>query len=126
MFLGLRTVIYPTADLAASKDVATRLLGTEPYFDQPFYVGYDVAGYEFALDPNADLAAGPTTYWGVADVDAAVVEMSRVGASIRSAVSDVGDQIRVATMDVPGIGVLGLIENPHFHLPPTTSTGPGQ
>jgi hypothetical protein len=126
MFLGLRTIIYPTADLAEAKETATRMLGIEPYFDQPFYVGYDVAGYEFALDPNGDTAAGPTTYWGVADADVAVAALVEKGATLRSGVRDVGDQIRVATVDVLGIGVLGLIENPHFEVRRTTSTGPGR
>src|SRR3954462_9595075 len=103
MFLGLRTIIYPTADLAEAKRSATEILRVEPYFDQPFYVGYNVAGYEFALDPNEDPAVGPTTYWGVADVDTAVVELVEQGATVRSDVREVGDQIRVATVDVPHI-----------------------
>ena len=45
MFLGLRTIIYPAPDLAASKAWFTQLLGLQPYFDEPFYVGFDVAGY---------------------------------------------------------------------------------
>jgi catechol 2,3-dioxygenase-like lactoylglutathione lyase family enzyme len=44
MFLGLRTVIYPARDLAASRAWFTRLLGIEPYFDEPFYVGFAVGG----------------------------------------------------------------------------------
>ncbi len=52
MFLGLRTVIYPAPDLAAAKAWYTRLLGVEPYFDEPFYVGFSVAGYELALGPR--------------------------------------------------------------------------
>jgi catechol 2,3-dioxygenase-like lactoylglutathione lyase family enzyme len=126
MFLGLRTVIYPTADLAAAKAFVTRMLGIEPYFDQPFYVGYDVAGYELALDPNGDAAAGATTYWGVADIDVAVAALVEAGATIRSAVNEVGDGIRVATLDMPATGVLGVIENPHFELQPTTGDGPGR
>jgi len=56
MFLGLRTVIYPAPDLAASKAWFTRLLGLEPYFDEAFSVGFTVAGYELALDPSGDPA----------------------------------------------------------------------
>jgi hypothetical protein len=26
------------------------VLGQEPYFDQPFYVGFNVGGYELGLD----------------------------------------------------------------------------
>lgn len=71
-FLGLRTVIYPATDLHAAKAEATALLGTDPYFDSDFYVGYSVAGFEFALDPHADPAAGPIAYWGVPDAEVAV------------------------------------------------------
>ena len=62
MFLGLRTVIYPAPDLAASKAWYTALLGVEPYFDEPFYVGFDVGGYELGLHPET---RGAETYWGV-------------------------------------------------------------
>ena len=40
-FHGLRTVIYPASDLAQAKAWWTALLGQEPYFDQPYYVGFD-------------------------------------------------------------------------------------
>lgn len=41
-FLGLRTVIYPAPDLAAAKAWFSQALGSGPYFDEPFYVGYNV------------------------------------------------------------------------------------
>jgi hypothetical protein len=71
---GLRTVIYPSADLAADTAWWSQLLGTAPYFDQPFYVGFSVAGYELGLLPDADPADGALVYWGVDDVAAAVQE----------------------------------------------------
>jgi len=72
MFLGLRTVIYPAPDLAAAKSWFAQLLGVEPYFDQPFYVGFDVGGYELGLQPDVPAEEGPTTYWGVANADEAL------------------------------------------------------
>lgn len=39
MFLGLRTVIYPAADLGATREWFATVLGVQPYFDEPFYVG---------------------------------------------------------------------------------------
>jgi len=65
---GLRTVIYPSPDLDAAKTWWTGFLGFGPYFDEPFYVGFNVGGYELGLLPNADLSEGALTYWGVADV----------------------------------------------------------
>ena len=51
-FLGLRTAIYHAPDLAKAKSWYSRILGIEPYFDQPFYVGFNVGGYELGLDPD--------------------------------------------------------------------------
>ena len=126
MFLGLRTVIYPAPDPTASRDWFARALGIEPYFDQPFYVGFAVGGYELGLDPESDPATGPTTYWGVPDADAAVADLLSRGASAGTPVRDVGDGIRVATVPEPGGSVLGVIENPHFALADVASPGPGR
>ena len=71
MFLGLRTVVYPAPDLAASKAWWTAALGIEPYFDQPFFVGFNPGGYELGLDPNADPSVGPG--WELIAIAAAVV-----------------------------------------------------
>ncbi|MGI8679060.1 MAG: VOC family protein [Jatrophihabitans sp.] len=128
MFLGLRTIIYPAPDLEASKAWFTALLGLEPYFDQPFYVGYNVGGYELGLDPNGDRTNGPVTYWGVAEVAAARATLLAAGATPGDEVTEVGDGIRVATVREPGGSVLGIIENPHFALvdPPAAAVGPGR
>jgi catechol 2,3-dioxygenase-like lactoylglutathione lyase family enzyme len=125
MFLGLRTVIYPAPHLAASRAWFSQVLGVEPYFDQPFYVGFQVAGYELGLDPNAAAAGGPVSYWGVADADQALAALIAAGATPRGEVEDVGDGIRTATMIEPGGSVLGIIQNPHFQLPEPGPAGPG-
>jgi catechol 2,3-dioxygenase-like lactoylglutathione lyase family enzyme len=128
MFLGIRTVIYPARDLAASKAWFTDVLGVEPYFDQPFYVGFSVGGYELGLDPNADPATGSQSYWGVPDIDAAYRKLLDAGAQPHTEVTETGDGIKVASVLEPGGTFLGLIENPHFQLPdpPAENTGPGR
>jgi catechol 2,3-dioxygenase-like lactoylglutathione lyase family enzyme len=115
--LGLRTVIYPTSDLAASTAWWTTFLGYPPYFDEPFYVGFSVAGYELGLLPDADPADGVLTYWGVDDVDATVSEAVGSGATVHGAPSDVGDGIITATVRLADGSVVGFIKNPHFTLP---------
>jgi predicted enzyme related to lactoylglutathione lyase len=109
VFLGLRTVIYPARDLDRTKQWFTSMLGVEPYFDEPFYVGYDVGGYELGLDPSELAAAtGPVAYWGVPDADAAVADLLAQGADLRSPVAEVGGGIRVATVaDPSGYSVIG-------------------
>lgn len=125
--LGLRTTIYPAKDLATSKQWFEDLLGIKPYFDQPFYVGFNVAGYELALDPDADEAAGPVAYWGVADAESGLSELLRAGATEHSPLREVGDGIRVAGVLEPAGGVFAIIENPHFEATPIApEVGPGR
>ena len=117
-FKGLRTAIYHAPDLAKAKAWYSQVLGTEPYFDQPFYVGFNVAGYELGLDPdpasNSGGSGGVTAYWGVADAGAAFERLISLGAVKRSDVQEVGEGIRVATVLDPFGNVFGIIENPHF------------
>ncbi len=111
---GLRTAIYPAPDLDSAKQWWTQVLGVEPYFEQPFYVGFEVAGYELGLLPDADPADGALVYWGVDDVDGAVSEVVAAGASVHVPASEVGDGIVTATVRTPDGTILGLIHNPHF------------
>jgi len=128
MFLGLRTVTYPCRDLAATKAWFTALLGAAPYFDEPFYVGFNVAGYELGLVPHSDAGGESTTYWGVADADAALERLVAAGGTSHHDVTEVGDGIRVAAIREPGGNIVGIIENPVFDLStvPVTSAGPGR
>ena len=52
MLLGLRTAIYRADDIVRAKAWYTQVVGKAPYFDQPFYVGFNVGGFELGLDPN--------------------------------------------------------------------------
>lgn len=44
MLQGLRTVIYGMNDIARAKAWYSPALGSSPYFDEPFYVGFNVGG----------------------------------------------------------------------------------
>lgn len=114
---GLRTVIYPVADLAAATLWWSTLLGQEPYFDQPFYVGFQVAGYELGLLPEASPAEGALTYWGVESVQEAMAAAVEVGAVEHTAASDVGEGIVTGSVLTSTGNVVGFIQNPHFQLP---------
>jgi predicted enzyme related to lactoylglutathione lyase len=115
--LGLRTLIYPAPDLAAATSWWTQFLGYGPYFKEPFYVGFSVAGYELGLLPDADPADGAQGYWGVEDVEAAVASACASGAKVYAAPTDVGDGIVTAVVRLADGSLVGLIHNPHFSLP---------
>jgi predicted enzyme related to lactoylglutathione lyase len=115
MIQGLRTVIYPVSKLEQAKAWYARVLGTEPYFDQPFYVGFAVGGFELGLVPDGRPGpAGATAYWGTPDAAAEVARLQDLGAAIESPLTDVGDGIRVATVRDPDGNLFGVIENPGF------------
>ena len=76
MFLGLRTAIYPVADIEAAKAWYAQLLEIAPYFDQPFYVGFAVGGFELGLIPGGESAiSGAQPLWGVASIDTAYARL---------------------------------------------------
>lgn len=126
LLLGLRTLIYPAPDLDAAKAWFTDTLGFGPYFDEPFYVEFNVGGYELGLLPDADPQVGPMTYWGVADADRALESLLTTGATVHEPVSDVGAGIRTAVVRSPVGVLLGVIENPSFSAADTPSSGPGR
>ena len=117
MIQGLRTALYPAPDLARAKAWYTEVLGLAPYFDQPFYVGFSVGGFELGLVPDLPPARPPSgvvAYWGVADVAAACDHFLAHGATVHEEAHDVGGGITVATVLDPFGNLIGLIHNPHF------------
>jgi predicted enzyme related to lactoylglutathione lyase len=115
MILGLRTVIYPVTDLARGKAWYADVLGVAPYFDQPYYVGFAVGGFELGLIPDGTPGAdGSIAYWGVSDAAAELARLQAAGATVREALKDVGEGIKVASVADPLGNTFAIIENPHF------------
>ena len=120
MFAGLRTQVFYVADLDRAKAWWSARLDLAPYFDQPFYVGFNVGGYELGLapaNPEDPRETGSVTYWGVANIESALRTLLDAGATEHHPVQDVGEGIRVAAVLDPMGNVVGIIENPHFSLP---------
>ena len=120
MINGLATVIYRVSDLNRAKAWYVQAFQQTPYFDQPFYVGFNIGGYELGLDPDPSGAkAGPggsVAYWRVYAIDDALQHFVGAGAAVVVPAQDVGEGIKVATVSDPFGNLIGLIENPHFEL----------
>lgn len=114
--LGLRSVIYPVDDVQISKDWWTRTLGIEPYFDEPFYTGYNIGGFELGLFPAGNKEDGPITYWGVDDIAAVCLHFTQNGAVVVRGIEEVGAGIKVAILRSASGEIFGLIFNPHFQV----------
>lgn len=117
MILGLRTAIYPVPDLAAGKAWYSQVVGQPPYFDEPFYVGFSVGGFELGLIPDGTPSVdGVQAYWGTPDAAAEVTRLTGLGATIHDPVKDVGGGIKVASLRDPFGNLFSIIENPQFDL----------
>ncbi len=121
-FLGLRTAKYTAPDLGAAKVWYAQVLGIQPYFDEPFYVGFSVVGFELGITP--DSAAAPeraeagVAYWGVTNADSAYARLLQLGATDFEPIQDVGGGIKIGAVRDPFGNVLGVIENPSFRIQP--------
>jgi predicted enzyme related to lactoylglutathione lyase len=116
----LRTAIYAVGDLAAAKQWYSEVLERAPYFDETFYVGFNVGGFELGLVPEPDApterdAAG-VAFWGVADAEAAYQRLLSLGGHDHEPVQDVGDGVKIGAVRDPYGNVLGIVENPHFRV----------
>ena len=119
---GLYTAIYRVPDVGRAKAWYTAAFGVTPYFDEPFYVGFNIAGHELGLDPAPGGDNGPggvTAYWGVPDLDAAVRHFTQVGGTL-AAVAGFGAAaillpVLVALFGprdaIPILAVVGLVSN---------------
>ena len=93
------------------------MVGHAPYFSEPFYVGFQVGGYELRLLPDAPAGpGGALAYWGTADIEAEYARLVALGARPHNAIKDVGEGIKVAMLLDPFDNAFGLIENPNFRI----------
>ncbi len=104
----IRSLVIPVSDLNAVKAVYTALLGA-PHTDQPYYVGYNVNGFEVALNP-AGGGGGPVAFADVEDLDAARATLMAAGATERDAPREVAPGVRICVLsDLEGnpVGLRG-------------------
>ncbi|UII25169.1 VOC family protein [Fulvivirga maritima] len=115
--LGLRTTIYKVPDISAAKEWYCKAFKAVPYFDQPFYVGFNIGGFELGLMPyEGEVKTGNTvvSYWGVINIKEQYERLIELGATGYEAPEQVGDDIITATIKDPWDNVIGLIYNPNF------------
>ena len=117
MIQGLRTVIYYVKDLAKAKEWYTKIFQKTPYFDQPYYVGFNIEGFELGLQPDEqgeNFDNNTVAYWGVKDARTVYRHLLENGSIADEEIKDVGGGILLGTVIDPAGNVFGIIENPHF------------
>lgn len=110
---GIKTVLHPVSDLAASKAVYVALLGIAPQTDEAYYVGFEASGQHIGLVPGGGPQgmSSPVAYWHVADLEAKLAEVTAAGATVKEPAHDVGGGRLVATVADPDGNVLGLLQD---------------
>lgn len=121
MILGLRTAIYKVGDMAKAVEWYAKAFQTQPYFNEPFYVGFNIGGYELGLQPEENPTTqkqeSVTALWGVEDIQQEYDRLLALGATEYEKPTNVGGELMVASVKDPWGNILGLIYNPAFKLP---------
>lgn len=102
-------IILPVKDVAQAKTLYNAFLGTEPYADSPYYVGYKTGNLEVGLVPNGPEAL---TYIDVEDIHASLKELQAAGGELHAEVKNVGGGLLVAAVKDADGNVLGLRQQP--------------
>lgn len=117
MIKGLRTALYPAPDLPKAKAWYEMVFQRKPYFDEAFYVGFDIGGFELGLVPDAKPGnVGAKALWGVDGIQDEVERLRSAGVTIAGEIEDVGGGIKVVDIVDPFGNLVGLIENPNFKI----------
>ena len=118
--LGLRTTIYKVGNLSEAKDWYTKAFKTKPYFDEPYYVGFNIGGYELGLlpeeNPTVKKAESVLSYWGVDKIHEEFDHLINTGAKTHEKPTNVGGELMVASVLDPWGNIIGIIYNPDFKL----------
>jgi len=110
----IRLFVYPVGDMVRAKTLYSKLLGTEPYADESYYVGFRVGDQEIGLDPNGHTEGmtGPVGYWYVNDIKKSLQSLLDVGALARQEVKDVGGGKLMASVKDADGNIIGLVQSP--------------
>lgn len=97
-------IVFPAKDLDKAKKFYNTFLGTEPYVDGAYYVGYKLDGLEVGLDPNGKAVV---SYIDVDDIEASLNTLKAADAEVVMDPQDVGGGLLVAQVEIDG-NVMGL------------------
>jgi predicted enzyme related to lactoylglutathione lyase len=104
MVNALQLIVYPVTSMDNAKKFYNVFLGTEPYVDSAYYVGYKLTDLEVGLDPNAKVVV---SYIDVDDIEASLQALKDVGAQVVTGSHDVGGGLLIAQVEIDG-NIMGL------------------
>ena len=94
-------------------DLFGKLLGSVPYVDKPYYVGFKVGEQDIGLLPNphAKGMTEPLGYFHVDDIKKTLEALVKEGAQIQQPVKDVGAGRLVASVKDADGNPFGLLQS---------------
>jgi predicted enzyme related to lactoylglutathione lyase len=107
---GVKTIIYPSKDINQAKSLFRKLLGVEPYADQPYYVGFKIGDQDIGLVPG-NPEAGMTAFYHVDDIKISLQILVDGGAGIIQEIKNVGGGRLIASAKDEDGNIIGLIQN---------------
>lgn len=110
----VKLIVYPVQDIATAKELYRTFLGTDPYVDQPYYVGFRIGDQEIGLDPGAHTKGitSPVCYVETGDIKGGLQNLLSSGGTLLQSVHDVGGGKLIATVKDAEGNVLGLMQQP--------------
>jgi len=110
---SLRSVIYQVDDLAKARAFYEAAVGKPPYFDEVYYVGFELDGDELGLHPDVSKlrpgAGGAIAYWRVDDLAATWAHLLALGGGAIEEPHEVGGGLSTAILTDPCGNLVGLI-----------------
>ena len=107
---GVKTILYPVKDINQSRTVFQKLLGVEPYADQPYYVGFKINDQDIGLVPNSP-EGGVTAFFHVDGIKSGLQILIDAGAEIIQDIKNVGAGRLIASVKDKDGNIIGLIQN---------------
>ena len=89
----IKLLVFSVKDLPQAKALFGAYLGTEPYVDESYYVGYRIGDQEIGLVPNDPAQAahgGPIAYVDVPDIKASLGALVEAGGKLHQEIKNVG------------------------------------
>jgi predicted enzyme related to lactoylglutathione lyase len=102
-------IVFPVKDLEKAKTFYSTFLGTEPYADAPYYVGYKVGEQEVGLDPHGSAVV---SYIETDDIAASLKAQEAADGEVVMASKDVGGGLLVAQVKDTDGNVVGFRQQP--------------
>jgi predicted enzyme related to lactoylglutathione lyase len=107
---GIKTVLYPVKDIVEATALFRKFLGTDPYAEQPYYVGFKVNDQDIGLVPN-NPEGGVAAFYHVDDIKNSLQILLDAGAATVQNIKNVGGGRLVASVKDKDNNVIGLVQD---------------